>query len=180
MFAATNHAVRGNYLLTIMLLDLYGNAQAANWTCGVITRTRCKQRMLFAGQWVVFLERSWSVDGDGFFCERADTKQWQFCLHVAHLPCDIAVLFSVSASLFHPLATLCLSLSSSGLIRAGLWGEGEMVTVTTAENDGQSGRALCVQMCECVIARSYSTVFRWVFHAAFQCTMTSWKLAAAQ
>lgn len=96
--------------------------------------------------------------------QRADARQWQCCLHDAYISA-----FSVSATPFLPLATLSLSLSlsSSGLIRAGLWREGEMVTVTTAENDGQSGRALFVHVCvwlhEAIQQYSLSNVYCAVY-----------------
>lgn len=68
------------------------------------------------------------VDGDGLLHAKSRYKTMAIlCLRTAYLPCDISLLFSVSAALFHPLAPLPLSflslspsLSSSGLIRAGL------------------------------------------------------------
>ncbi len=146
MFAVTNHAVQANYLLTIMLLDLNGNAQAANWTCSVVISAQCNQRLLLAGQWLLFLQGSWPVDGKVFFLfvffflmQTADTRQWQFWFHAADLSC---AFLCVCITLPPPCYSLSLSLSSSGLIRAGR--KGEMVTVTTAENDRQRGRTLCV------------------------------------
>ena len=110
------------------------------------------------GRSFLFLEGSWQVDGEGFLaCKKKiqdnDDSAYMLpifpvihlgvslCLHLSYIPLPLSLSLSLSLS-------LCLS--SSGLIRAGLWREGEMVTVTTAENDGQSGRALCVCLCVCV------------------------------
>lgn len=55
MFAVTNHAAPGNYLLTIMLLDLYGNA----WAAGRISR--------FGDELMMSpVERQWRLFWGGF------------------------------------------------------------------------------------------------------------------
>ena len=109
-----------------------------------------------------------------------------------YLPCDISKLFSDCIS--PPPPCFSLPLSSSGLIRVGLWRECEMVTVTTAENDGQNGRDLWY-VCADVYVCDYKKLFQSLHYhmcivrctslkmailCTFRCRIKSWKLTAVQ
>lgn len=145
--------------------------QTAVWSWADSVISRC----WFAGRWLLFLEWSWPFDREGSLCAVSRYKT------MAILPlCCLSFLWYISASacvcFSLPPPCLSLSLSSSGLIRAGLWREGEMVTVTTAENDGPSGR------------EHYISVYKWLqdpvlgYLYDFVCKsrFVFWKLTAAQ
>lgn len=105
--------------------------------------------------------------GSGFcFSKDPDTRQWQYCLHAAYLPCDISLL---SQCLHFPSTPLLLSLSlcppvvslgrdCEGKVRWLLWQQQRM-TARVAEHCLCMCVCVCVRMCMCVIGRSYFTVF---------------------
>lgn len=115
MFAVTNYAVQGSYLLTIMLMDLCGNAQAANEL--PVWAHSCTGGCLGWGGGLAWWWRSFP-------------QMWDICLHAACYPFDVSLL------------SVCLHLSHGGLITAGHRGKDESVTVTTVESDVQSDNAI--------------------------------------
>lgn len=144
MFAVTNHVVQGNYLLTIMLMDLCGNAQAAN-ELPVWAHSRTGG-CLGCGAGLAWWWRSFP-------------QMWDICLHAACYPFDVSLLS----------VCLHLSLSSRGLITAGHRGKEESVTVTTAESDVQSDNAIIsaeAYPCACcwASAKAYFGPEVWVFY----------------
>lgn len=137
-----------------MLLDLWENAQAASWTCGLVLSMKCNERMFLPGQWFLFLKGSWPVNLEGFLAckSRYETMSVLPIFPVTHI-----CFLSVCTSLPPPCYSLSvLQWSHSGGTVQGRW-DGYCDNSREWRPDW-----LCV--CERQIARSYSMIFivKWI------------------